>query len=113
MQKEDPLARNAQVLICDLGERLTIFRDPAVNPSAHDRLMEMLTQVGIVPEVSCSATTPSDIQWMVRAGNGVALMDSGHPSTQLSRPSQSPVFTGLQTLPSFTTTMRTILPYRL
>jgi hypothetical protein len=83
MQKEDPLARNAQVLICDLGERLTIFRDPAVNPSAHDRLMEMLTQVGIVPEVSCSATTPSDIQWMVRAGNGVALMDSEHPSTQL------------------------------
>ena len=79
MQKEDPLARNAQVSLSDLAERLTIFRDPAVHPSAHNRLMEMLTQVGIVPEVSCSATTPADIQWMVRAGYGVALIDQRTP----------------------------------
>ena len=79
MQKEDPLARNALVSLSDLAERLTIFRDPAVHPSAHNRLMEMLTQVGIVPEVSCSATTPADIQWMVRAGYGVALIDQRTP----------------------------------
>jgi DNA-binding transcriptional LysR family regulator len=75
MQKDDPLARNAQVSLSDLAERLKIYRDPTVHPSAHNRLMEMLTQVGIVPEVSCSATTPADIQWMVRAGYGVALID--------------------------------------
>ncbi|MGA2890581.1 MAG: LysR family transcriptional regulator [Terracidiphilus sp.] len=68
MQKEDPLARDAQISLSDLAERLTVFRDPAVHPSAHNRLMEMLTEVGIVPEVSCSANTPADIQWMVRAG---------------------------------------------
>jgi len=79
MQKEDPLARNAQVSLSDLAERLTIFRDPAMHPSAHTRLMEMLTQVGIVPEVSCSATSPADIQWMVRAGYGVALIDQRTP----------------------------------
>jgi DNA-binding transcriptional LysR family regulator len=79
MQKEDPLARNAQILLSDLAVRLTIFRDPAVHPSAHNRLMEMLAQVGIVPEISCSATTPADIQWMVRAGYGVALIDQKTP----------------------------------
>jgi hypothetical protein len=41
--------------------------------------MEMLTEVGIVPEVSCSANTPADIQWMVRAGYGVALIDQRTP----------------------------------
>jgi hypothetical protein len=41
--------------------------------------MKMLTQVGIVPGVSCSATTPADIQWMVRAGYGVALIDQRTP----------------------------------
>ena len=88
MQKEDPLAHNAQVSLSDLAERLTIFRDPAVHPSAHNRLMEMLTQVGIVPEVSCSASTPADIQWMVRAGYGVALIDQRTPidSTLTTRP---------------------------
>jgi DNA-binding transcriptional LysR family regulator len=79
MQKEDPLARDAQVSLSDLSERLTVFRDPAVHPSAHNRLMEMLTEVGIIPEVSCSATTPADIQWMVRAGYGVALIDQRTP----------------------------------
>jgi hypothetical protein len=45
MQKDDPLARAAQVSLSDLAERLTVFRDPAVHPAAHNRLMEMLTQV--------------------------------------------------------------------
>jgi hypothetical protein len=39
----------------------------------------MLTEVGIAPEISCSASTPADIQWMVRAGYGVALVDQRTP----------------------------------
>jgi hypothetical protein len=35
----------------------------------------MLMEVGIEPEVSCSAATPADIQLMVRSGYGVALID--------------------------------------
>jgi LysR family hydrogen peroxide-inducible transcriptional activator len=38
-------------------------------------LIEMLMEVGIEPEVSCSAATPADIQLMVRSGYGVALID--------------------------------------
>ena len=37
MQKDDPLARDAQVSLSDLAERLKVFRDPAVHPSAHKR----------------------------------------------------------------------------
>jgi DNA-binding transcriptional LysR family regulator len=33
MQKDDPLARAAQVSLSDLAERLTVFRDPAVHPA--------------------------------------------------------------------------------
>ena len=75
MQKDDPLARNLQVSLSDLTTRLKVFRDPAVHPSAHSKLMEMLMEEGIAPEVACTASTPADIQLMVFAGYGVALID--------------------------------------
>jgi DNA-binding transcriptional LysR family regulator len=74
MRTDDPLAREAEVSIADLASRLNIFRDPAVHPSAHERLIGLLMEVGIHPKVSCSAATPADIQLMVRGGYGVALI---------------------------------------
>jgi DNA-binding transcriptional LysR family regulator len=74
MQKEDPLAGEAQVSLSDLAPRLKVFRDPVVHPAAHNRLMEMLAAVGIAPEICCSGATPTDIQCMVRAGCGVTLI---------------------------------------
>ena len=41
--------------------------------------MEMLAEIGIEPEVSCLATTPADIQWMVQSGSGLALIDQKTP----------------------------------
>jgi DNA-binding transcriptional LysR family regulator len=75
MRKDDPLASESQVALSNLASRLTVFRDPAHHPSAHNRLMELLTNAGIAPEVSCLGGTPTDIQCMVRAGYGVALID--------------------------------------
>ena len=75
MRADDALARATEVTIPDLSEKLKIFRDPEIHPAAHDRLVEMLMKVGIDPEPSCLAATPADIQWMVRAGFGVALVD--------------------------------------
>ena len=75
MRTDDPLAREVVVSISDLALRLRIFRDPEIHRSAHERLIEMLIEVGIEPEVSCSAATPADIQLMVRSGYGVALID--------------------------------------
>ena len=113
MQKEDPLARKAQVSLSDLAARLKVFRDPAVHPSAHNRLMEMLTAVGIVPEISCSAPLRRTFNGWFAPDTEWRSSTREDPSTQLSQRGQSPGFTGLRTLPSFTTTMRTIWPYRL
>jgi DNA-binding transcriptional LysR family regulator len=75
MRTDDILARVSEVSIPDLSGKLKIFRDPEIHPAAHDRLVEMLMEVGIDPEVFCSAATPADIHWLVRAGYGVALTD--------------------------------------
>ena len=75
MRTDDALARAAEVSVSELSARLRIFRDPEIHPTAHDKLVEMLVEVGIEPEASCLAATPADIQWMVRAGYGVALVD--------------------------------------
>jgi DNA-binding transcriptional LysR family regulator len=75
MRTDDTLARAPEVSVSDVSAKLKIFRDPEIHPTAHDRLVELLIQVGIDPEASCLAATPADIQWMVRAGYGVALVD--------------------------------------
>jgi DNA-binding transcriptional LysR family regulator len=75
MRTDDALARTPEVSISNLSANLKIFRDPEIHPTAHDRLVEMLMEAGIDPEASCLAATPADIQWMVRAGYGVALVD--------------------------------------
>jgi hypothetical protein len=35
----------------------------------------MFEELGIQMHLACSATTPSDMQWMVKAGYGLALID--------------------------------------
>ena len=63
----------------ELAKRLKIFRNPDAHPEAHARLIEMLGEIGITPEVSCLAATPADIQWMVQSGSGLALIDHKTP----------------------------------
>jgi len=75
MRQDDPLAPFPEVRPEDITDRLRVFRDPESHPAAHERLMEMLAEVGIRPEVSCVAATPAELQWMVHRGLGLALMD--------------------------------------
>ncbi len=75
MRADDPLAQHTEVQPSELAERLKIFRNPEAHPEAHARLMEMLAEIGVEPDVSCLATTPADIQWMVQSGSGLALID--------------------------------------
>src|SRR6185437_15192146 len=75
MRADDPLAQHTEIQPSELGKSLRIFRSPEAHPEAHARLMEMLAEIGIEPEVSCLATTPADIQWMVQSGSGLALID--------------------------------------
>jgi len=79
MCSDDPLAAHIQLDIHQAASRIKIFRDPELQPSAHSRLMEMFREVGIELTMSSSARTPSDIQWMVKAGYGLALVDQLMP----------------------------------
>lgn len=79
IRADDPLAQQIEIQPSELAKRLKIFRYPEAHPEAHARLMELLTEIGIKPDVACLATTPADIQWMVQSGSGVALIDQKTP----------------------------------
>jgi len=74
MRCDDPLADKDALSLGDLMPRLNIFRDPDGHPSAHARLEEMFADAGYSIHISCSATTPQDIQLLVRDGYGIALV---------------------------------------
>lgn len=75
MRSDDPLATCSQVDVHEVAQRITIFRDPELHPSAHSRLTEMFTEAGIPFNLVCAARTPSEIQWMVKERYGLALID--------------------------------------
>jgi hypothetical protein len=79
MRADDALAQHTEIQRAELGKSLKIFRSPEAHPEAHARLMEMLAEIGLTPEVSCVATTPADIQWMIQTGSGMALIDQKTP----------------------------------
>jgi DNA-binding transcriptional LysR family regulator len=75
MRSDDPLAGHLQLDIHEVGPRLAVFRDPELHPAAHSRLVEMFTEAGISIHPTCTARTPSEVQWMVRERYGLALID--------------------------------------
>jgi DNA-binding transcriptional LysR family regulator len=75
MRADDTLSRQSQLDIHAAAQHIKIFRDPELHPSAHSRLVEMFKEVGIPLSLASSARTPSEIQWMVKAGYGLALVD--------------------------------------
>ena len=77
MRSDDPLTRESLIDVHEVSSRLKIFRDPELHPSAHAKLTEMFSKVGLSLDIACSAATSSDIQWMVRAGYGLALTEQG------------------------------------
>ena len=79
MRADDPLAQQIEIQPSELTKRLKIFRNPEAHHEAHARLMEMLGEIGITPDVACLATTPMDIQWMVQSSSGLALIDQKTP----------------------------------
>jgi DNA-binding transcriptional LysR family regulator len=79
MRSEDALAERAQVDIHEVAQRITIFCDPELHPSAHARLVQMFGEVGVAIHVACSARTPGEIQWMVKERFGLALIDQLSP----------------------------------
>ena len=88
MRSDDVLADHAQLDIHEIAERITVFRDPELHPSAHSRLLEMFADIGIRIHLACSARSPNEIQWMVKERFGLALIDQLSPleSGLITRP---------------------------
>jgi DNA-binding transcriptional LysR family regulator len=88
MRSDDVLADHAQIDIHEVAQRITIFRDPELHPSAHARLKEMFREVDASIQLACSARTPAEIQWMVKERFGLALIDQLSPldSGLITRP---------------------------
>ncbi|WP_263368561.1 LysR family transcriptional regulator substrate-binding protein [Edaphobacter bradus] len=75
MRADDPLSFASCLDLEEIASRLTIFRDPELQPAAHRRLEEMFNELGVPINLTCSASTPADLQWMVKSGYGLALID--------------------------------------
>jgi DNA-binding transcriptional LysR family regulator len=79
MRADDPLSKLKEITPGDLASKLTIFREPKQHPEAHDRLIEMLAEVGITGDVANTNKSPHDLQWMVESSYGYALIPEGSP----------------------------------
>jgi len=88
LRREDPTASKPVLRTVDLQEKLSILLHPDRHPDAHERLMELLAEVGIVLHEYARATHPFELQALVKDGYGVALVREGsiHDSELVTRP---------------------------
>ena len=77
IRKDDPLARLDELPPRTLNGKLWIFSDPRRHPLAHARLLEMLAQQGIQPQLANPNFNTGHVQWMVREKLCVALIRDG------------------------------------
>src|SRR6202789_3702071 len=66
MRVDDPLAQHEEVPPAALNGMLGIFSDPRHHPKAHERLLEMLDELGIEPKFTNPTFNSEHVQWMVR-----------------------------------------------
>jgi DNA-binding transcriptional LysR family regulator len=79
MRRDNPLAEKAAINVSELQDNLTILYHPNRHPEAHARLMELLHDAGVQIEDYSSASHPTEMQALVREGDGVALLREGTP----------------------------------
>ncbi|MGO8785998.1 MAG: LysR family transcriptional regulator [Terriglobia bacterium] len=77
LRVDHPLAEKAAVLAADLQENLAILYHPQRHPGAHTRLLEMLWEAGIQIDEFSRASHPTELQSLVKAGYGLALISEG------------------------------------
>ena len=77
LRRDDPLARKAALHTVDLEDNLTILYHPQRHPEAQERLLELLSEVGIEIEEYSRASHPSELQMLVKEGHGLTLIREG------------------------------------
>jgi len=76
---DHPLAKKAALSADDLTSNLKVFRHPSQHPEAHDRLVELLAELGVDFDEQSHTSHPHDMQESIKAGFGFALMREGTP----------------------------------
>ena len=79
LPKDHPLAKKSALSGNDLASNLTVFRDPMQHPEAHERLIELLLELGVRFEEHSHTSHPHEMQEAVLGGSGFALMREGTP----------------------------------
>jgi len=77
LRADDPLARNNALQLEEIRDNLRIFYHPERHPSAHLRLLELLSDRGIQIARFSRASHPLEMQSLVREGYGFALIREG------------------------------------
>jgi DNA-binding transcriptional LysR family regulator len=77
LPEESPLAAKAALQPADLDRHLTVLYHPQRHPDAHARLLELLSESGIIVEEYSRASHPSEMQTLVKEGYGFALIREG------------------------------------
>jgi DNA-binding transcriptional LysR family regulator len=77
LRRDHPLAGKATLLPADLQDNLTVLYHPQQHPSAHAWLLQLLAEAGIQINKFSRASHPTELQSLVRAGYGLALIREG------------------------------------
>jgi DNA-binding transcriptional LysR family regulator len=77
LRKDSLQAAKAMLLPSDLQANLTVFYHPQRHLEAHDRLLELLNDVGVSIGEFSRASHPSEMLSLVREGHGMALIREG------------------------------------
>lgn len=77
LRADHPLAEKAAVLPADLQDNLAILYHPQRHPGAHKLLLELLGKAGVQIDEFSRASHPTELQSLVKAGYGLALISAG------------------------------------
>jgi DNA-binding transcriptional LysR family regulator len=79
LRADHALAAKAALRPADLQGNLAVLHHPQRHPSAHARLLELLARAGVQIEEFSRASHPAEMQALVKAGCGLALICEGTP----------------------------------
>ena len=79
IRADHPLAAKPLLTPSDLEANLRILAHPGHHPLAHRRLMNMLSEIGIVLNEHARASHPHETQTLVKNGFGFGLLREGTP----------------------------------
>ena len=77
LRRDNPLATKIALQATDLRNNLTVLYHPQRHPDAHERLLELLADVGVTIEEYSCASNPSEMQMLVKEGHGFTLVREG------------------------------------